>query len=383
MKRWRTWLMHAAAAVLVLASTSSVNCGPTDLECFSERIHQTLNVPCSRRIAVALVGAGTFARKAHLPSLQSASDCFELVAIWSRSRQAAEALQVEDRHLQILYGEEGWRRLLSANLPGVALEMLDLVLPFPQQSRFIREALEHGLAIVSEKPIAASSREAKDLMKLAQRRWFVAENWRFEPSFRIAAAVLSSKILGPALAFTGSSLGFMPSEVSYMQPGTWRMSQDSNWIVDVGVHFAAALRLTLGDVEVVQALHRRIRPELQPFDSFAALLRAPSDAIGTWIFSLSVPKPRPREIPGLSDLTLEISGANGTLAVSRGHVELRDRFGHPVAQLRPEAPSVAYALRRAAKGVVGEVAEDVKPEEALKDLQLVEAVLSHHERLEL
>ena len=30
----------------------------------------------------------------------------------------------------------------------------------------------------SEKPIAASSREAKDLMKLAQRRWFVAENWR-------------------------------------------------------------------------------------------------------------------------------------------------------------------------------------------------------------
>ena len=32
----------------------------------------------------------------------------------------------------------------------------------------------------------------------------------------------------------------------------------------------------------VQALHRRIRPELQPFDSFAALLRAPSDAIGAW-----------------------------------------------------------------------------------------------------
>ena len=52
---------------------------------------------------------------------------------------------------------------------------------------------------------------------------------RFEPSFRIAAAVLSSKILGPVLAFTGSSLGFMPSEVSYMQPGTWRMSQDRIW----------------------------------------------------------------------------------------------------------------------------------------------------------
>ena len=60
---------------------------------------------------------------------------------------------------------------------------------------------------------------------------------RFEPSFRIAAAVLSSKILGPVLAFTGSSLGFMPSEVSYMQPGTWRMSQDRIWTaLAVGLH---------------------------------------------------------------------------------------------------------------------------------------------------
>eukprot|EP00435_Cladocopium_sp_Y103_P010789 s721_g2.t2 len=84
--------------------------GRTKSEGEERRIHWTLNAPCSRRIAVALVGAGTFARKAHLPSLQSASDCFELVAIWSRSRQAAEALQVEDRHLQILHGEETVRK---------------------------------------------------------------------------------------------------------------------------------------------------------------------------------------------------------------------------------------------------------------------------------
>lgn len=55
-----------------------------------------------------------FVPQAHLPSLQSASDCFELVAIWSRSRQAAEALQVEDRHLQILYGEDTVRKAGNA-----------------------------------------------------------------------------------------------------------------------------------------------------------------------------------------------------------------------------------------------------------------------------
>ena len=31
-------------------------------------------------------------------------------------------------------------------------------------------------------------------------------------------------------------------------------SRQGNWIVDVGVHFAAALRLTLGDVEVAACI---------------------------------------------------------------------------------------------------------------------------------
>ena len=49
--------------------------------------------------------------QAHLPSLRSASDCFELVAIWSRSREAAEALRGDrqDGHVQILYGEDTLR----------------------------------------------------------------------------------------------------------------------------------------------------------------------------------------------------------------------------------------------------------------------------------
>ena len=47
---------------------------------------------------------------------------------------------------------------------------------------------------------------------------------------------------------------------------------------------------------------RRLR--LDPFDTFAALLQSP-DAIGTWIFSLSLPKPRPKSIPGLSDMDLQ------------------------------------------------------------------------------
>ena len=82
---------------------------------------------------------------------------------------------------------------------------------------------------------------------------------------------MAAKSVGEVLAFTGSSLSFVPETVPYMLPGTWRMSH-GNWIVDVGVHFAAAFRLALGEVELVHVIHRSVRPELQPFDSFAATM---------------------------------------------------------------------------------------------------------------
>eukprot|EP00438_Fugacium_kawagutii_P018663 Skav210094 [mRNA] locus=scaffold1510:378905:380126:- [translate_table: standard] len=69
-------------------------------------VHSQLSGSCSRPITVALVGAGTFARKAHVPSLQDATDCFELVAVWSRSQQSAEALAAEYRVPLSFHGED-------------------------------------------------------------------------------------------------------------------------------------------------------------------------------------------------------------------------------------------------------------------------------------
>ena len=50
---------------------------------------------------------------------------------------------------------------------------------------------------------------------------------RFEPAFHIAAAAVAAKSVGEVLAFTGSSLSFMPETMPYMLPGTWRMSHGS------------------------------------------------------------------------------------------------------------------------------------------------------------
>lgn len=72
---------------------------------------------------------------------------------------------------------------------------------------------------------------------------------------------------------------------------------------------------------------------------------------------------------------MRISGSNGTLLLPRGHVELRDRQGHTVLRLHQVAPSVSYALRSAARTYLGiSSGAALEPWEAMKDLELVEAV---------
>ena len=43
--------------------------------------------------------------QAHLPSLKDASDCFDLVAVWSRSHQSVESLALGNK-VQRLVGED-------------------------------------------------------------------------------------------------------------------------------------------------------------------------------------------------------------------------------------------------------------------------------------
>ena len=60
-------------------------------------------------IRIALVGAGVFARDAHLPSLLRLSHLFEIVAIFSRTETSATALAE-----QVPYPVEVFTRLASS-----------------------------------------------------------------------------------------------------------------------------------------------------------------------------------------------------------------------------------------------------------------------------
>ena len=371
-------------------------CPSGGLACFSRQVSGQFGKSCKRRVAVALVGAGHFAKKAHLPSLiLDNKDCFDLRAVWSKSESSAKDLSgLAAGHGHVippvpLWGDRGWSEILAGKLE---LELVDVVLPIAAQHSFVKSALSAGLAVVSEKPVAPDVSQAESLLEASRAskafsnlsRWFVCENWRFEPAFRVAELAISSGSIGQILAFSASSVTYMPHDVPYMNLHSWRMQEGSNWLADVAVHLAAAMHLLLGDIDVEGVVMRRVRPDIRPFDTFATSLRAGSlQAIpGVWLFSLSAPRFTPSEISGLSDLDLRITGTNGTLSVSRAKVELRDMSGRLVQSTAGLAgPSVAYALREVANSVLDlHPSENTSPEAALRDLRLVEALVKHAQR---
>lgn len=201
----------------------------------------------------------------------------------------------------------------------------------------------------------------------------------------MAAQMCRAGAIGEIVAFSASSLAMLPDDSPYLTESDWRSGDHGNWIVDVGVHMAAALRMVLGgDVTVRGVVAKQVRSHIRPFDTFsAALALERNGAPGSWLFSLSAPPFDAGRPASLSDLELRVVGTTGSILVSRSKIEWRGMDG----VLRGShsgflSRSVSAELRAAAVAILeqGDSAAPgsglLAPSEAIKDLAVIEALLA-------
>ena len=175
------------------------------------------------------------------------------------------------------------------------------------------EAIEAGLHVLVEKPVAVTCRAIRCISEAAERSKrivSVAENFRRDPIIRLAQALLEADAIGEVQTVVEVRAGGGDS----MLITPWRhYREDGGPLMDVGVHYADMLLYFMGPVRRVYGVTRllepvrdsrqghaapggmyeRFRDELPDEvratapDSLYAVLEFESGVVGTWGLDLS------------------------------------------------------------------------------------------------
>jgi predicted dehydrogenase len=316
-------------------------------------------------IRLAFIGAGTYARDTHLPSLLRHPDQFEIVAVYSRTMSTAQKLVG-----QIPYTVEPTTDL-DALLARSDIEAVDILLPIAAMPDAVQRALQSGKHLLSEKPIAPDVATGRDLLTQHAHHpntiWMVGENWRYEDAFVHAAELIRSGMIGTPLTCHWAVYTPITANNKYYHT-LWRRDSSfpGGFLLDGGIHHIAALRVLLGEIVQVSAIARQNSPDLPPADTLAATLTFANGVIGTYLATYATGAPWPPQ--------LHIGGSEGSLRVQRKEIELT-RQGQAERIETDGFDGVEKELLNFAATIRQQAPHRNSAAEALRDLAAMEAIL--------
>ena len=226
------------------------------------------------RPAVGVVGAGGISR-AHLPGLLEQSGRLVIHSMVGADALAAEVRDRSDVPVEVV-------STLAELLAKV--DVVDVVTPTFSHHDVVAAALEAGRHVLSEKPLALTVAEARELVELAERKalvLFPAHVVRYFPEYLTLKTAVDSGELGELAVLRFVRSGAFPRVPWFADP---RLS--GGIIVDQMIHDLDQARWIAGEVTSVSAVHTRREVAGRPHEAAYVLLRHRSGAIsqcsGIW-----------------------------------------------------------------------------------------------------
>ncbi|RJS74748.1 gfo/Idh/MocA family oxidoreductase [Candidatus Bathyarchaeota archaeon] len=178
--------------------------------------------------------------------------------------------------------------------------------------------LEAGKHVLVEKPLALTVKAARRMVEAADEQGKVlgvAENTRYFPNTRMTKWVIDQGYIGKVQAVFGGAIGGYWSPDRIVAETAWRHKKlfaGGGATIDMGVHLFHTLRYLCGEVEEVRSMVKILeknrftrdeagrvieKTESEVDDTFLALMKFRTNAVGQWFFSwgghgepLSVPR---------------------------------------------------------------------------------------------
>jgi predicted dehydrogenase len=268
------------------------------------------------RKRLAILGPGDVAQRDYLPEFHRIADRAEIVAVCGRTERRAR--EVAEEHGAAWFTDEG-RMLQEA-----AVDVLLNLTPIQVHTETTLMALEAGVHVYTEKPLAGSVADARRLERTAAARGLVlvaAPCVMLFPQIILVQQLLAEGRIGRVHTVRGAIAGAVPPWPGFSSDPTPYFSPGGGPLVDLGVYPLHAMTGLIGSSRRVAAMSARVgsaftvpdgpaegtRVEVQVDDTWTLLLEL-GDAIATLEATYTA--------HGTKAAELEVMGTEGTIACS-------------------------------------------------------------------
>ncbi len=226
------------------------------------------------KVRLACVGLGRWARVQARGAQRG--DVIELITCYSRDEAKREAFREE---LGIPRSSASYEDLLA----DPEVEGVILTTPNDTHRPLILQALEAGMPVYTDKPIAHSMEDARLIAEAAEQSgipFAVGHSSRRLSGHRVMKNWMDTGKLGK---ISLAEANFSNERGLQLNPDTWRYyasKSPGGAFIQLGVHHADTLQYLLGPVAKVQACARRLYTKAEVPDAVMAILEFESGALG-------------------------------------------------------------------------------------------------------
>ena len=233
-----------------------------------------------KKLRVGVIGCGSIAQHRHLPEYL-ANQNVELVAVCDinleRVNEIAEKYEVE--------AYTNYEELVSSGI----VDAVSVCTPNYLHAPISIAALNAGLHVLCEKPMATSKQEAEAMIAAAKesgKKLMIAHNQRFVPSHQRARQLIASGEIGRIYSFRTAFGHGGPEGWSIDGKDSWFFEKEKAFVGamgDLGVHKTDLLRYVLGEeiTEVGSFVETSAKTFADVDDNAVCVLKTESGIIGT------------------------------------------------------------------------------------------------------
>ena len=242
------------------------------------------------KLRVGVIGAGMAFERLHYPAYMNLTDTYEIVAVCDPDRDKLSKWQVSlGLSSHDLYTD--WEAIVARD----DVDVYDIMVPI-ELNYAVTEAVAKRLsgkrkAIICEKPLAGSFKEALSARELAQRYQIpilIAENYRYNEETNIIRQLVADNRVGNVVYFLYNRVMDFPQEMwkDAFPARDWRQYPEypGGAITDSAVHDLAAIRHIFGAVDRLQAFGHPQDEEFSPYSAIVVNMLFSSGVVGQFSF---------------------------------------------------------------------------------------------------